>query len=99
MSTGIADSVDLNVVMENDELNRRYMTQRIIAMRDQTQKQNDAGLRQTLLYRNLSASLKNTVGQPVYQACQGLCLSPRPRGFTGISSGPDCRVYYRNVAR
>jgi pyruvate-formate lyase len=64
MSTGIADSVDLNVVMENDELNRRYMTQRIIAMRDQTQKLNDAGLRQTLLYRNLSASLKNTVGQP-----------------------------------
>ncbi len=32
-------------------------------MREQTQKLNDAGLRQTLLYQNLSTSLKDTVGE------------------------------------
>ena len=54
---------DLSTVIGIREVNELFMTRRIRAMRDQTQKLNDAGLRQTLIYRNLSDSLKTTAGE------------------------------------
>ena len=55
---------DLADVVGVREINEKYMTHRILAMRDQTQWLNDRGLRQTLLYKNLSASLRATLGEP-----------------------------------
>ena len=63
MSLSQMTETNLTDLIGTREGNESCMTQRIMAMRDQTQRLNDEGLRQTLLYQNLSESLRETLGE------------------------------------
>lgn len=55
---------ELETFLEIEQIPEKLMTPRIQKMKDAVQSLNDAGLRKTLLYPNLAASLKTTKGEP-----------------------------------
>ena len=55
---------ELEEFIEIQQIPEKLMTPRIQKMKDVVQALNDAGLRQTRLYPNMAASLRNTKGQP-----------------------------------
>ena len=57
-------SPQLEAFLEIEQIPEQLMTSRIQKMKDTVQALNDAGLRKTLLYPNLAASLETTKGEP-----------------------------------
>ena len=57
-------SPQLEAFLEIEQIPEQLMTPRIQKMKDTVQALNDAGLRKTLLYPNLAASLETTKGEP-----------------------------------